>query len=46
MRMEGLPSNITQSQLEDVITPYGQVLDLKLELRISDGEENFSADVK
>ena len=44
--MENLPGNITQSQLEEVISPYGQVLELNLELRISDGEENFSADVK
>ena len=44
--MENLPGNITQSQLEEVISPYGQILELNLELRISDGEENFSADVK
>lgn len=32
-----------QSQIEDVVSNYGQVLDLKLELTIRDGKQTLAA---
>lgn len=46
VRIENLPVEIRQSQLEEVVCSYGPILDLQLELRISNGQEMLSADVK
>ena len=46
VRLEHLPFNVTQKDLDEVLSPYGQILDIRLELRIKDGQELMSADVK
>jgi len=40
VRLVNLPQDVKRSQLEEVISPYGHILDLQLELRSSDGDES------
>ena len=43
VRLENLPLGTNQSQIEDIVSTYGQVLDLKLELTIRDGKQSLAA---
>ncbi|XP_067928350.1 uncharacterized protein [Watersipora subatra] len=46
VRFENLPAHLTQQELKDVISPYGQILHMDFELQISGGREKLSANVK
>ena len=46
VRLTNLPTGVTRSMLEEILIPYGQVLDIEMEMTISGGEEHMSANVR